>query len=98
MIAHHLGNVLATISDNRLANPDGSYSADVLTANDYYAFGSEMPDRKLWDGVTIKPNEVTGRALDLVIPKGATKAQEGVIKSMTEYGKSQGVNVNVKVF
>jgi RHS repeat-associated protein len=49
---NHLGNVLATISDRRIqvdGNSDGivdSYKANMVTANDYYPFGSLMPGRQ----------------------------------------------------
>ena len=51
-MSNHLQNVLVTISDKKLgvdANADGVidyYNADVITANDYYPFGSQMPGRK----------------------------------------------------
>ncbi len=51
-LSNHLGNVLVTISDKKIgvdANSDGIidyYNADVVTANDYYPFGSQMPGRK----------------------------------------------------
>ena len=51
-MSNHLGNVLATASDKKIgvdANSDGVidyYNADVVTANDYYPFGSQMPGRK----------------------------------------------------
>ncbi len=52
-MANHLGNVLVTISDKKLAvasttdpNLIAYYNADVVTANDYYPFGSQMPGRK----------------------------------------------------
>ncbi len=41
-LINHLGNVLAVINDN----PGGNNEANVLNANDYYAFGSQMPGRK----------------------------------------------------
>jgi RHS repeat-associated protein len=50
-LSNHLGNVLATISDNRIQkddNADGTtdyYTAKIISATDYYAFGSPMPDR-----------------------------------------------------
>lgn len=46
-LCNHLGNVLAVISDRKLpvAEPQGTYVADVLTAQDYYAFGMVMPGR-----------------------------------------------------
>jgi RHS repeat-associated protein len=51
-LSNHLGNVLVTISDKKLAvdsDNDGLvnyYNADVVTASDYYPFGSQMPGRK----------------------------------------------------
>jgi RHS repeat-associated protein len=52
-LSNHLGNVLVTISDKKLAVADPNnanliayYNADVVTANDYYPFGSQMPGRK----------------------------------------------------
>lgn len=52
-LTNHLGNVLATISDRHIAQPDsvyadtvGYYTADIITAQDYYAFGAPMPGRK----------------------------------------------------
>ncbi|WP_443938770.1 RHS repeat domain-containing protein [Pedobacter sp. MW01-1-1] len=43
-LSNHLGNTMATISDNRV-QVSGGYKADVLTAGDYYAFGMAMTDR-----------------------------------------------------
>ena len=48
---NHLGNVLVTISDKKLQHStDGTtvdyYNADIITANDFYPFGSQMPGRK----------------------------------------------------
>ena len=51
-LSNHLGNVLVTISDKKLAvdsDNDGLvnyYTADVVTASDYYPFGMNMPGRK----------------------------------------------------
>jgi RHS repeat-associated protein len=51
-LSNHLGNVLVTVSDKRIAvdsENDGIinyYNADVVTANDYYPFGMNMPGRK----------------------------------------------------
>ena len=51
-MSNHLGNVLVTVSDKKIgvdANSDGLidyYNADIITANDYYPFGSLMPGRK----------------------------------------------------
>ena len=49
-LSNHLGNVLATISDKKLAHGDGSggvdyYNADVVSATEYYSFGWQKPGR-----------------------------------------------------
>lgn len=48
---NHLGSVLVTVSDQKIGVDVGSdgtvdyYNADVLSAQDYYSFGSPMPGR-----------------------------------------------------
>jgi RHS repeat-associated protein len=56
-LVNHLGNVLATISDKKIgvdnAPADGIidyYTADVITAQDYYPFGMNMPGRSFSSG------------------------------------------------
>jgi RHS repeat-associated protein len=49
-LSNHLGNVLVTISDRKLQHTtDNStvdyYKPDAINANDYYAFGMQMPGR-----------------------------------------------------
>lgn len=52
-LSNHLGNVLVTVSDKKLGvdasgNNDGIidyYNADIVSANDYYPFGMQMPGR-----------------------------------------------------
>jgi RHS repeat-associated protein len=48
-LSNHLGNVLVTISDKKIAHVNGGavdyYTADVITANDYYPGGMVMPGR-----------------------------------------------------
>jgi RHS repeat-associated protein len=44
-LANHLGNVLEVISDKKLCSAGGGYEADVVSAQDYYPFGSPMPER-----------------------------------------------------
>ena len=49
-LSNHLGNVMVTVSDKRLGVDDGTgkvdyYLADVVSAQDYYPFGSTMPGR-----------------------------------------------------
>jgi RHS repeat-associated protein len=50
-LINHLGNVMAVVSDRKIAvdgNSDGTadyFTGEVLNANDYYAFGAQMPGR-----------------------------------------------------
>jgi RHS repeat-associated protein len=49
-LSNHLGNVLATVSDKKLGiSENGStvdhYEADVVSAQEYYPFGMQMPGR-----------------------------------------------------
>jgi hypothetical protein len=53
-LSNHLGNVLVTVSDRKLAEgTEGStatgYRAEVLFASDYYPFGMQMPGREFSD-------------------------------------------------
>jgi RHS repeat-associated protein len=41
-LSNHLGNVLAVVSDKKLRDPKGNWTAQVLTAQDYYPFGMTM--------------------------------------------------------
>jgi RHS repeat-associated protein len=43
--ANHLGNVLVTLTDNKVPQTDGTYKAIVLSASDYYPFGMVMKER-----------------------------------------------------
>ena len=43
---NHLDNVVATITDRKLVS-SGNYIVDIKTAQDYYPFGMQMPDRNL---------------------------------------------------
>lgn len=51
-LSNHLGNVLVTVSDKKLGIPGGpngtvlGYEADVVSANDYYPGGMDMPGRQ----------------------------------------------------
>ena len=44
-LSNHLGNVMAVITDKRTLNSSGVYEPEVVSANDYYSFGSIMPGR-----------------------------------------------------
>jgi len=54
-LSNHLGNILATITDKKLqvslnTSSTAYFEADVQTVQDYYAFGMQMPGRKLSGG------------------------------------------------
>lgn len=54
-LSNHLGNVLATVSDKKKAYDAGNgtidyYEADVVSAQDYYPFGMQMPARTFRGG------------------------------------------------
>ena len=75
-LSNHLGNVLATISDKKTgvdANSDGIvdyYTADVVSANDYYPFGMGMPGRKYSVANTNYRYGFNGKEKDNDIEKG----------------------------
>jgi RHS repeat-associated protein len=43
----HLGNVRVVVSDEKVFNDDSSYAANILSQNDYYPFGMQMPGRSM---------------------------------------------------
>ncbi len=50
-LSNHLGNVLVTVTDRKIAISAGGstidyYTADISSANDYYPFGMQQPGRK----------------------------------------------------
>ena len=49
-LSNHLGNVLTTIKDRKLVS-NQNYTADVKTAQDYYPYGMQMPERILEDSL-----------------------------------------------
>jgi RHS repeat-associated protein len=60
-LSNHLGNVLVTVSDRVIqvqsttnTTQIGYYLADVITANDYYAFGMTMPGRTFTAGTAYR--------------------------------------------
>ena len=48
-----------------------------------------------WDRVNIAPGDITGRALDLAVPPGATEAQQSALQGLMEYGENAGVKVRI---
>ncbi|WP_443938752.1 RHS repeat domain-containing protein [Pedobacter sp. MW01-1-1] len=74
-LSNHLGNTMATISDNRL-QVSGGYKADVLTASDYYAFGMAMSERSFTaSGATAYRYGFNGKENDNEV-KGAGNQQD----------------------
>lgn len=53
-LSNHLGNVFVTLSDRKHHHSAGDtvqyYSADILSASDYYPFGMTMPERNFSSG------------------------------------------------
>ena len=43
--SNHLGNVLVTLTDNKVPQTDGTYESVVVSASDYYPFGMIMSER-----------------------------------------------------
>lgn len=62
-LSNHLGNVLAVVSDRRTGICTGNglvaYNAEVVSATDYYAFGSPMPGRQGIQQCSTVTNTVT---------------------------------------
>jgi len=62
-LTNHLGNVLATISDRKVWNPnDGVYEPVLSTRADYYAFGMLMPGRN--EGLGDQRHGFQGQEMD----------------------------------
>jgi len=53
-LSNHLGNVLTTISDRKIEHGSGTtvdyYTADIISATDYYPFGFAMDERNFSSG------------------------------------------------
>jgi fructose/tagatose bisphosphate aldolase len=45
--------------------------------------------------VTIEESEISGRALDVLVPHGGSAVQKSAIQQAIEYGARQGITVNV---
>ncbi|MBS0598876.1 MAG: VCBS repeat-containing protein [Proteobacteria bacterium] len=52
---------------------------------------------RTWAGVRIRSQDISGRALDLAIPRGGSAAQRSVLSQTVRYGAARGVNVNTIV-
>jgi len=73
-LSNHLGNVLSVISDKKIGHNNGSnvvdyYVTEVLSQNDYYPFGLDMPGRGFNSGASYrygfnnkeKDNDINGK-------------------------------------
>ncbi|MCW3842175.1 DUF6531 domain-containing protein [Micromonospora yasonensis] len=58
-------------------------------------FAKSNPVR--FDGVTIRPGQVAARELEVVVPRGATAAQQNALNQIVQYGAQKGVTVRVIV-
>ncbi len=47
--------------------------------------------------INITSGQITGRALDLAVPQGATQAQQTALNALVEYGRQRSVTVNIIV-
>jgi hypothetical protein len=79
-LSNHLGNVLTTISDRRIgvagSNPAliDHYMAVILSSQDYYAFGWEMPGRKYNSGL-YRYGGAGGQEKDIELGEGLYTAE-----------------------
>jgi len=51
--------------------------------------------RSPWGGVTIRSSQITGRAVDLAIPPGATQAQMNALQQIQQHATGVGVQLNI---
>ena len=80
-MSNHLGNVLVTVSDKKIAvdqNSDGTidyYMADIITATDYYAYGMAQPGRKYTQGTNSYRYSINGQEKDKELNENITTAE-----------------------
>lgn len=48
-----------------------------------------------WNKITIDPEQIQHRALDLAVPPDGTEEQKSVLQSLVDYGRQHGINVNI---
>lgn len=77
-LSNHLGNVLVTVSDRKIQVQDPNnttqtlyYTADVITATDYYPFGMMMPSRSYYGAGNQYRYGYNGKELDKDISNDA---------------------------
>jgi LysM repeat protein len=78
--ANHLQNVLVTISDKKLGVSANNttidyYTADVVTANDYYPGGMNMPGRKFSQGNSKYRYSINGQEKESELNENITTAE-----------------------
>src|SRR5690606_16048981 len=80
-LSNHLGNVLATISDRKIGVDDGGgpeidyYIAEVLSQNDYYPGGMQMPGRSYTSGNNSYRYSINGQEKTPEIAPNTTTAE-----------------------
>jgi hypothetical protein len=50
-----------------------------------------------WARYIIRPEDVTARAVELVVPPAASRAQARALRELIEYGRGKGVDVKIVV-
>ena len=90
-LSNHLGNVMMVISDRKLQVGNSAktlveyYKAEVMSATDYYAFGSPMPER------TFKREGERGNANNVI---HKTSFDNGNLDGWVTYGGSSTVTLD----
>jgi hypothetical protein len=91
------GTVTSVKTMNLLEKTYQSADRIISTAKGYINkvadFASEKAVR--YAGRTIRPNEVTGKALDLVVPPWITTEQRAALQEVVRYGTSKNVVVHI---
>ncbi len=94
-LSNHLGNVLETVNDKKIAFDDDAddvidyYEADVVSANDYYPGGMTMPGRKYQQGISSYRYGFNGQEKSLEI------IEESYTATYWEYDSRTGRRWNV---
>jgi len=81
---------LDTTTAAKIANPNQVYSSlkgNIDTAAGFTEYGLK--------DVTVSANQITGRELQVAVPKVTTSAQWEQINKAIEYGQSKGVTVKI---
>jgi RHS repeat-associated protein len=53
---------------------------------------------RTWAGVTVRSGDITGRALDLIVPGSGSPAQRAAIQQAIQYATSRGVSLNLIIY